>query len=189
MTSIRLPPRTLAPLVVLLALVGTTGTADARPRDPWASLQRPLRLKPLPPGARCPVSPFRPLDGGRLSGVGTGPVYPMPSPFRPYDRHPQWLESKTIWAWPTNLRTKTLRVLVRGIRLDGRGEMRFQLGPQWDTAPLTARLRLDTSETVGSFGHSRWGTTVTLLLVRAPGCYGLQLDWASGTSTVVVAAT
>ena len=35
---------------------------------------------------------------------------------------------------------------------------------------------------------SKWGTTVTMLFGRARGCYGLQLDTAQGTSTIVVAA-
>ena len=67
--------------------------------------------------------------------------------------------------------------------------MRFQLDPQWDTAPLTTELHIDTTRTVGGFGNSRWGTTVTRLLVRTHGCYGLQLDSAHRTSTIVVRAS
>jgi hypothetical protein len=179
-------PKTLAPLVIVLAVLGTAGVTGASDRDPWASLHRPLQLKPLPAGATCPVSPKHSLDRGHLSGVGSGPIYPLPSPFSAYDRRPGWLGSKTIWAWPTNLRTHAVQVLVRGIRLDQPGRMRFELGPQWGSAPLAAELHIDTSRTVGSYSQSRWGTTVTMLLVRAPGCYGLQLDSAHGTSTIIV---
>jgi hypothetical protein len=179
-------PKALAPFVVVVALLGTAGVTAARTSDPWASLHRPLQLKPLPAGAACPVSPTHSLDRGRLSGVGPGPIYPAPSPFGAYDRRPGWLGSKTIWAWPTTLRSHAVRVLVRGIRLDRPGRMRFELGPGWDSAPLAAELRIDTSQTVGSYSQSRWGTTVTMLLVRAPGCYGLQLDSERGTSTIIV---
>ena len=168
-----------------LALLGA-GTATAS--DPWASLHRPLRLAPLAAGARCPVTPSHGLDRGRLSGAGAGPVYPMPSPFSRYDRLPAWLGSKTLWAWPAALVTRRTRVLVRGLRLDRPGELQFQLGPGWDTAHATHELRLDTTRTVGSFSGTTWGATVTMLLVRTAGCYGLQLDSADGTSTIVVQA-
>jgi hypothetical protein len=178
--------KSFAPLVVVVAVLGTPGVTGASDRDPWASLHRPLQLNALPAGATCPVSPRHSLDRGHLSGVGSGPIYPLPSPFSAYDRRPGWLGSKTIWAWPTKLRTHAVYVLVRGIRLDQPGRMRFELGPQWGSAPLTTELHINTSRTVGSYSQSRWGTTVTMLLVRAPGCYGLQLDSARGTSTIVV---
>jgi len=181
-------PKLLAPLVAILALLVTAGMASARTRDPWAALHRPLRLKPLAAGARCPVTPTHRLDRGHISGVGVGPIYPLPSPFGAYDRQPGWLGSKTIWAWPTELRTHAVRVLVRGRRLDRPRVMRFQLGPQWDAAPLSTELRIDTTQTIGGFSDSTWGTTVAMLLVRTPGCYGLQLDSERGTSTIVVRA-
>jgi len=53
---------------------------------------------------------------------------------------------------------------------------------------VRAELRIDTSQSVGSFSDSKWGTTVTMIFGRAPGCYGLQLDTAQGTSTIVPAA-
>ena len=172
-----------AALAALLAAAAPAGSAG----NPWAALRRPLQLKPLAPGAVCPVTKQHGLDRGHLTGVGTGPVYPSPSFFSAYDRVPGWLGSKTIWTWPTALIAKQTRVLVRGIRLDAAGPMRFQLGPQWDGSRLT-ELHLDTTHVVGSFSNSRWGTTVTMLLVKTPGCYGLQLDTAKGTSTIVVEA-
>jgi hypothetical protein len=179
-------PKTLGPLVIVVALLGTASFTGAGTPDPWASLHRPLKLAPLPAGATCPVSPKHSLGRGHLSGVGRGPIYPRPSPFSAYDRRPGWLGSKTIWAWPENLRSHAVHVLVRGIRLDRPGRMRFQLGPSWDSAPLTPELHIVTSRTVGSYSQSRWGTTVTMLLARAPGCYGLQLDSERGTSTIVL---
>ncbi|MDH4344827.1 MAG: hypothetical protein OEW31_00670 [Thermoleophilia bacterium] len=179
----------LAPIGIALTLLSGTGATGAPSTGPWASRHRPLRLEPLAAGARCPVSRPHPLDHGRLGGAGPGPIHPMPSPFTASDRHPGWLASKTIWAWPVRLKTHRERVLVRGRRLDRRGPVRFQLGPAWDTTTRTTELHIDTTRTVGSFSNSRWGTTVTLLLVRAPGCYGLQLDFARHTETIVIRAT
>ena len=156
--------------------------------DPWTPLHRPLRLEPLAAGARCPVTARHALDHGRLSGLGRGPVYPTGFSFSTDRSHPGWLVSKTIWTWPAALRDKRVRVLARAGRLDGSGAVRFQLGPNWGSAPATRELRLDTTQTVGSWGRSRWGTTVMLLLVRKPGCYGLQLDTAAGTSKIVIRA-
>jgi hypothetical protein len=176
----------IASLAAALFLLGAPAALAGS--DPWGSLHRPLRLKPLPAGAACPVTPTRRLDGGRLVGLGTGPVYPGGFSFDRDDRQPGWLASKTIWTWPAALLERRVRVLVRGRRLDGSDPVRFQLGPQWDTAPVTKELRLDTTRPVGSFSNSAWGTTVMLLLVRTPGCYGLQLDSASATSVVVLRA-
>jgi hypothetical protein len=136
--------------------------------------------------AACRVTPSRPLDHGRLRGVGAGPVFAMPTPFSRDARHPGWLGSKTLWAWPTELLAKGVHVRVSGRRLDGPREMRFQLGPDWDTTPIARELHIDTTKPVGDFGRSRWGATVSELLVRAPGCYALRLDSERGTSTIVL---
>jgi hypothetical protein len=143
-------------------------------------------MHPLAAGAACPVSKLHPLDRGRLSGVGSGPIFTQPSPFSAYDRKPGWLGSKTIWTWPAQLVGRPVRVLVRGLRLDAPGTLRFQAGPGWDSAPIVHELRIDTSSTVGSFNNSTWGTTVAMLLSRTHGCFGVQLDTARGTTTFVV---
>lgn len=175
--------------VSTIAVLGFTGAAAGfQAKSPWPALHRPLLLKPLAAGAACPVTPLRKLDGGRLTGLGSGPAYPAPSFFSTDDRHPGLLASKTIWTWPTGYVAHATPVLVRGMRLDAAGTMQFQLGPQWDTAPVTRELHLVTTQTVGSYSNSKWGTTVTLLLVKAPGCYGIQLDSPPGTSTIVVRA-
>ena len=122
--------------------------------------------------------------------MGAGPVYATPAPFAfsKDDRHPAWLASKTLWAWKPALKTRPARVLIRGRRIDRPGVMKFQLGPQWDSTPLVSDLHIDTARTVGSFGSSPWGATVTLLFVRTPGCYAMQLDTAGGTRTIVLEA-
>ena len=170
--------------VVAVALVLASSAAAAS--DPWQALHRPLRLHPLAAGAACPVSKLHLLDAGRLGGLGDGPIYPNPTRFDAYGRKPGWLGSKTIWAWSPALMKRPVRVLVRGVRLDAPGVLRFQMGPGWDTAPIVPELRMDTGNTVGSFTNSKWGATVTMLLARKHGCYGVQLDSARGTTTFVV---
>jgi hypothetical protein len=177
----------LAGLLLLVAMTGVVSAGTAA-QPSWVSLHRASRLRPLATGAPCPVAPLRRLDRGRFHGAGSGPVYPTGVSFSGDSRHPSWIASKTIWAWPTKLKTHAIRVLVRGLRLDQPGVMRFQLGPQWDSAPLTRELHINTSQTVGAFSNSTWGTTVTLLFVRTPGCYGIQLDCQLGTSTIIVHA-
>jgi hypothetical protein len=60
-------------------------------------------------------------------------------------------------------------------------------GPNWGS-PLRSELRITTSQPVGSFSNSTWGTTVTMLFGRTPGCYGIQLDTGQGTTIIVLAA-
>ena len=149
-------------------------------------------LAALVAGATCPATRPARIPGAPMPLLGSGPVYPglAPQPVKlsSYDRAPGWLAAKTIWAWPPALVHRRTRVLVRARRLDGVGPVRFQLGPQWDTAPLTRVLHLDTTQTVGGFGDSRWGTTVTMILVKSPGCYAIMLDTATRTTTIVVRA-
>src|SRR3954462_3464212 len=172
--------------VVAVALVLASSAAAAS--DPWQGRHPPPRVAPPPPRAArpaCPVSKLHLLDAGRLGGLGDGPIYPNPSRFDAYGRKPGWLGSKTIWAWSPALVKRPVRVLVRGVRLDAPGVLRFQMGPGWDTAPIVRELRMDTGNTVGSFTNSKWGATVTMLLARKHGCYGVQLDSARGTTTFV----
>ncbi|HEY2073331.1 MAG TPA: hypothetical protein VGG88_07140 [Gaiellaceae bacterium] len=179
-------------MITLAVVLAFALPASASATDPWSQLHRPLRLQPLAAGAACPVTRPARLAGAPIALLGAGPVFPglAPNPVRVdrYDLAPAWLGAKTIWAWPPALTHRHMLVLVRGLRLDGGGPVRFQLGPQWGSAPITRELRIDSTKTVGSFSGSRWGTTVTMILVKSPGCYGLQLDSSVGTTTVVVDA-
>jgi hypothetical protein len=146
----------------------------------------------LAAGATCAATPPAHVPGAPMPLLGSGPVYPGLAPqqvrLSAYDRAPGWLGVKTIWTWPPALVHRRTRVLVRARRIDGAGPVRFQLGPQWDSAPLTRQLHLDTTQTVGGFGGSRWGTTVTMILVKTPGCYALTLATAARTTTIVFRA-
>jgi hypothetical protein len=176
-----------APIITVVTALALGVPVSAPASTSWAALHRPLLLEPLKPGARCPVTPSHRLDHGRILAVGNGPIYALTSRFGPDGRHARWLGAKTLWVWPARLRKHGVDVLIRGRRLDRAGTMRFQLGPDWGS-PLTSELRIDTTRSVGTFSEPTWGTTVTMLFGRAPGCYGLQLDTAAGTSTIVVAA-
>jgi hypothetical protein len=179
----------VAPIItVVIALaLGVPASASASASTSWARLHRPLVLAPLKAGARCPVTPSHTLDHGHITAVGQGPIYALTARFSPDGRHAGWIGAKTLWVWMPRLRRNAVHVLIRGMRLDRPGGMRFQLGPDWGS-PLTSELHIDTSRSVGTFSEPTWGTTITMLFARTPGCYGLQLDTTSGTSTIVVAA-
>lgn len=177
----------LALIATVIAVFALGSAASSPASDGWAALRRPLRLEALKAGARCPVTPTHALDNGRFTGIGSGPAYPMPSAFSSDSLHPGWIAAKTLWTWPARYLNQPFHVLVRGRRLDRPGVMRFQLGPDWGTR-LSRELHINTSQPVGSFSETTWGATVTLLLGRKRGCYGLQLDTSRGTSIIVVRA-
>lgn len=176
-----------ARITAVLTALALGFAAPAVASDGWAALHRPLQLKALKPGERCPVTRSHRIDRGRFSAAGAGPIYMLlPARLGPDGRHTGWIGSKTLWTWPAPLLEHGVQVLVRGRRLDRAGVMRFQLGPNWDTS-VHPELRIDTSKPVGSFSGTTWGSTVTMLFGREHGCYGLQLDSRRGTSTIVVA--
>jgi hypothetical protein len=172
----------------LLAAPASTNAAHRAAQPAWSKLHRPLHLS-MGEG-ECSSARLVRLSG-KIRGAGNGPIYPTTSPWvlSPDPRHPGLIGEKLIWAWPEKTTKAHLRVLVRGIRLDGPGTVRFVLGPQFDTARVTTELRVDTSRTVGSFSGSTWGTTVSEIFVPEPGCYGLQLDWAGGSRVLKFKAT
>jgi hypothetical protein len=80
-------------------------------------------------------------------------------------------------------------VLVRGRRVDGPNELRFNGGIDEQAgyasladAPLLAELRLQTTTTEAT---SNWSSYVRL---RAPGCYGVQVDGLPFSASVIFRA-
>src|SRR4051812_10387922 len=70
-------------------------------------------------------------------------------------------------------------VLIRGARLDAPGPVRFARG----TGQHLAALYLRRGEAVQPSGRR---VLPSLLLVRAAGCYGLQIDGLTFSQTIVV---
>jgi hypothetical protein len=159
-----------------------------------ASLRRPLTLPQLSPGQPCPVSsptriegPFGPVLGaggpallviGESEGSGTA-VFEYPPPSDSLFARSGYGGTNALWLTPVDSRSP---VLVRGRQLDGTNPVGFGSGrPLAELQlPPTAGASLDT---VG-----KWRAQETYLRLRAPGCYGLQVDAADRSTAIVFTA-
>jgi hypothetical protein len=158
--------------------------------DPWGKLRRPLRIPSIAPGSACPTTgatgqlPSPPFVGTKF---GRGPVYPN---FGPVDQaliHFQYPPPPTS-AWPTSAWSgqKVMWVsspryhgptLIRGRQLDGPNRLRFDDGV---LPSVEKKIR-----TWARNASSRWGASASLTRLRAPGCYGYQIDGLTFSRVVV----
>jgi hypothetical protein len=174
-------------LVAALTLIQPLGASPT----PWAKLHRPLHLPTLKPGAACPVSRIdRRIDWRRVKfpgspGIGRGPVYPglgssggrlTATPDVQYGG--RWAGGKVFWYVRPSYRG---RVLIRGRRLDGLQWLGF------NGRRLPVReLRLERGVTVSWEGQPSGSRGVPSdVRVRAPGCYGAQMDGTSFSRIVL----
>jgi hypothetical protein len=177
-------------LVLVLLLLAFAQPASAE--GPWRELHRPLDLPQVAPDQVCPVSPVdrrvnwesANIFGG--SGIGRGPVYPglggsggLLSTTSDGSYGP-WFGGKVFWYVRPSYRD---RVLIRGHRLDGPVGLRFN-------RVRSRELRIKRGETVewrgqppGSRGHPSG------VLIRASGCYGVQIDGTTFSRAVVFRAS
>ncbi len=183
----------VASLAASFAFAGTSRAAD-----PWTALERPLHLPSVATGSRCPVS--RPgkanfLRYGVAVGIGPGPAYPVgfrqpgttltwiaPAPTNAFAGS-GWGGEKVLWFVTPGYRG---RVLVRGARIDGDGELRFGNGA--DPAP---ELRIPTGRPKAfepgiKLVGQRYLPSVTRL--RSPGCYAYQVDGTTFSRVIVFRA-
>ncbi|MBG0819398.1 hypothetical protein HS048_01285 [Planomonospora sp. ID91781] len=190
----------LVPLTLLVLLAPTVTACDAPPpRDPAAPpapspsasaspaalTPRPLRIPRIPAGGGCPVTVPRPWSGPGVATavLGDGPVYPVADYFRdgtvlelrPEDRGPDGSYVKKVrWISAGYIGP----VLVRAARIDGKGtaSSRFSYTGEERHGGHHAELTSPTSDLPGT-------TTV-----GGPGCYVLQVDGTTFTTTVVFRA-
>jgi hypothetical protein len=168
--------------VFVPAGLGRTGTD-------WRALHRALHLPTLAAGDRCPASKPAPEIAGKKYGVdgaiGPGPVYPILGRpgllafFRPdeWGRGP-WAGQKVLWFVRPDYKGP---VLIRGRRLDGTQWMRFDGG-----ATPRSEIRLARGETVTWTGQAPGSRgRPSYVRVRAPGCYGVQVDGTTFSEVVV----
>jgi hypothetical protein len=161
----------------------TTPTPSPSPPhiDSAPLIAKPLNLKPLSSGARCPVSPQvdlvvttnGPKKGGPNYGFGQGPVY--------VSGQIMWYVGTQAILFLTDPRY-TGPVLVRSMRLDGAGSL--SLSGQGATTLANGAIGL--AET-SSPPH--WGMWFGALTPSAPGCYGIQFDGTSFSSSAVIAVS
>jgi hypothetical protein len=172
---------------VALAGLAVFGVATApAATDPWKALHRPLRIPRIAPGTPCPVSPTQdasaldPAYGGQV--LGRGPAYAgafTPDATVHYGSSrveaEGWRGFKVLWIVRPGYRA---RLLIRGRQLDGPNLLRFDDGL---VPPAESRIRPGP-------GYRPWKGArdhPSFTRVRAPGCYGYQID-GIGFSRVIV---
>lgn len=198
-----LPPSSRgAPVVVSQVSITQVDPLAPLLRDPrWTVLeQRSLVLPVLAPGAACPVTPGHIFAAGLDAGQGAGPVYAtapgaaqgalaLLPPSALGARGQGWAGQKVVWFVDAAYQGP---VLIRGRRLDGPGQVRFNGGldqvnetDNLPGAPLQAALRLDGDSSAGE----PWPGWPSYARMRAGGCYVYQVDGLSFTEIIVFQAT
>lgn len=186
--------RTLGVMKLLVALgalaVALAAAVSSAPAggDEWSPLYRPLRLPTLERGAACPVSRVdRRVDwsgSGIAEGVGPGPVYPIlgrSASLAVTEREGwgSWRGTKVLWFAHQRYRGN---VLIRGKQLSSWERLRFDDGA---VPPDEIRIAAGPSpagwrdQPAGSRGRPSY------VRVRSAGCYGVQIDGTTFSSTVV----
>jgi hypothetical protein len=181
-------------LAVALGVAISTGSADA---GIWKKLHRPLHIPHIAAGAACPTTPKTGPLPSSFSGTarfGPGPVYPgffagpagpeavvnfqYPPPDESELRGSRWSGQKMPWMRSPSYRGP---VLIRGRQLDGTHRVRFGLA----LVPPT-ELRIGSWGTAA--GAPGWGFRASMTRLRAPGCYGYQIDGRTFSRVIVFEA-
>lgn len=175
---------------VLALVVALTSLQSASAAGPWRELHRPLNLPRVAQGQPCPVSAVdQSVDWESANifggyGIGPGPVYPgLPSARLRAGGEPTergFFGGKVFWyaapSYPGH-------VLIRGRRLDGPGPLRF-------TGKRPSELRMKRNVTTTWAGQPPGSRgKPSGVLVRASGCYAVQIDGTTFSSTVVFRAS
>jgi hypothetical protein len=162
-------------------------------------LHRPLDLPELEAGEPCPVSPVDDrLDWETIgifggSGTGPGPVYPGIGEGDPpghiitrrNSSDDPWFRTKVFWYVKPSYRGPAL---LRGVRLDGPGSIRFQ-APRPGRPTRDFRIRRFDEEVDTQWRPPGARGRPSGVYIRSPGCYGVQIDGTRFSRTVVFTAS
>jgi hypothetical protein len=173
----------MATLLTLVAACDTPAPGPPSPSPSAAWAPPPLRLPSLAAGAACPVTPPVPASPPGDAVVGDGPVHPVAYyfdpgtvlPLRSVDRLPGGgYEVKVRWTGAGYLGP----VLLRAGRIDGPGTAlsAFSNTGEARDGGHYAVIYNDPSDLPGT-------TTVS-----GPGCYAVQVDGTSFSTTIVFRA-
>ncbi len=172
--------------------------ADTCNRPLTSNLYRPLQFPYVAVGSPCPVSTDYPtvhVDGRDATFFGAGPLpagpvgtYGNDSIFKnglltygaPQNSNRYWESywglQKVLFAAAPHNET----ILVRGRQLDGDAALGF--GYRISDAAAYDEYHSITN------GSTEWQSDPTNIRLRRPGCYGLQIDSAEGTTILVFRA-
>ena len=187
--------------VVLTVVVLSGGVKGLEKQQSSPLDQRPLSLPRLRPNQPCPIStgrldavPSQPqIFGGGGFWFGDGPVFlglfwkdrdQSQAIFRldPIPRDRNAYRAKTGWAANPSFSGP---ILIRGHALDSEETpLVFSASGRPDSV-----LHLTAPEGAAGPSPTSWSFWPTSMWVPGPGCYGVQLDTASGTDVVVFQAT
>lgn len=178
----------------LAVVVLPVGSADA---GVWKKLHRPLHIPHIPSGTACPTTAKAGPLPSAFSGTaafGRGPVYPgfFAGPSGPeavvYFAYPppatselagsRWSGQKVPWMRSPGYHGP---VLIRGRQLDGSHHLRFGLA-------MVPPTELRITRWGSSKGAAGWGFLAGTTRLRAPGCYGYQIDGRTFSRVIVFRA-
>ena len=155
--------------------------------------QRPLQLPRLYPDSACPEPSIRSVEGYDFEVIGEGPVYSLPYRLHVSVNgssryaHNGWHWNKVVWARDPQY---TGPVVIRGRQLHGPATLRFQWIKEGHPASELAHSSLhvppyspESSRLTDGSGF--WEEMMTYVVVRAPGCYGVQIDGVGFSNTIV----
>ncbi len=184
-------------VLVLAACAPRPAPATATPvplhtLDPASQLsKRPLQLLKLESGAECPRTHARQVNPDFGIAIGDGPAYAagftadgildvsFPAPTESPFHGSEWSGAKVLWIVNPSYQGA---VLIRGGRLDGSGQVRFETG----TEP-PSELWLPTP-TAPSSSTSGWRNFPSYTRLQSPGCYMYQVDGLNFTETIIFEA-
>ena len=163
--------------------------------NPWNALvlaleQRPLALPVVGADDACPVTRHHLVDGYPYEVFGEGPVYSLfyisiiSTDGNVGHEHDGWHWNKVVWARDPQYKGPAV---MRGRQLNGPKILRFQSMRDGHPSPEQAHSSLHApAYTTGNRGDAPgWEDIWTWVVVRAPGCYGLQIDGVDFKPTIL----
>jgi hypothetical protein len=194
--------RRLVLLVAALCLATCTATPAASPSAPsptvrvdqggnvlppvaeeqtWNELAaRPMQLPKVAAGSECPITPTRELASATGALAGSGPVYAVGNVIAYGARMSDGIfPAKVLWVAAPDYPGPAL---IRG-QVDGPGGVFFSNSRR----VIELRFELDT-RVRASASDQGWRYLPSTVNVEGPGCYGLQIDGPSWTTTIVMRA-
>ena len=156
--------------------------------------QRLLQLPDLDEGDACPEPLIRSVEGYLYEVIGEGPVYALfyllivSANGNVNYAHDGWHWNKVVW---TRAPQYTGPIVIRGRQLNGPETLRFQIigaGPSPELAHSSLHVpAYTTGNRLDTRGSGWWEEFMTYVVVRAPGCYGVQIDGVGFSTTIVFA--
>lgn len=162
---------------------------------PWSAIvlaleQRPLELPVVGTADTCPVTRHHLVEGYPFEVFGEGPVYSLfyiltiSTNGNVGREHNGWHWNKVVWARDPQYKGP---IVMRGRQLNGTEILRFQSMRDGEPSPELAHASLHVpAYTTGNRDDAPgWEDIRTWVVVRAPGCYGVQIDGIGFSTTIV----